>query len=272
MKISVASSVFVNYSIQDAIRLAAEAGLDGVDIWGGRPHVYRHDFSPSELRALRKQVEDLGLQIPSFMPAFFRYPHSLSSPNAIVRQDSLDYMRQCLDNALELGAQILLVIPGRCLNGQDRSEARRWMGESVHKICAFAEASGIKLGLEPANIAVTDLVNTAREALQVITELDCHNLGVVLDSGHVNLSAETPEEAVRLLGPRLFEVHFNDNDGKRQQNLIPGFGTIDFAEWIRLLNQASYRGYLSNELAWDYALDPLPAVKQSTDFVRGLVN
>jgi fructoselysine 3-epimerase len=271
MKLSVASSIFVNYSIQDAIRLAAEAGYDGVDIWGGRPHVYRKDFSPLELRALRKQVEECGLQVPSFMPAFFRYPHSLSSPNEIVRQDSLDYMRNCLDNALELGAQVLLVIPGRSLHGQDVQEARRWLLDSLHTICSYTESADIKLGLEPANMAVTDLVNTSQDAKQIISELGYANLGVVLDSGHVNLGTETPKEAIQLLGSRLFQVHINDNDGRRQQNLIPGLGTIYFEEWIRLLNKEGYTGYLSIELAWDYALDPLPAVKEAFDWVKELI-
>lgn len=271
MRLSVASSVFVNYTIQDAIRLAAEAGYNGIDIWGGRPHVYRQDFNPLELRELRKQLEEYGLQVPSFMPAFFRYPHSLSSPNAIVRQDSLDYMRQCLVNALELGAQILLVIPGRSLYGQGKFEAQRWLLDSLYTICSYAEAVNIKLGLEPANKAVTDLVNTAQDAMQIISEIGYANLGVVLDSGHVNLSDETPREAIQILGSRLYQVHINDNDGKRQQNLIPGLGTINFEEWITLLKKAGYKGYLSTELAWDYSLDPLQAIRQSIDWIKEFI-
>ena len=37
MKLGIASSVFVNYSIENTIDLVAAAGYDGVDIWGGRP-------------------------------------------------------------------------------------------------------------------------------------------------------------------------------------------------------------------------------------------
>jgi sugar phosphate isomerase/epimerase len=114
-------------------------------------------------------------------------------------------------------------------------------------------------------MAVTDLVNTAQDAMQIVSELGYANLGVVLDSGHVNLSPETPKEAIQILGSRLFQVHINDNDGKRQQNLIPGFGTINFKEWITLLRKAGYTGYLSAELAWDYSLDPISAVKESID-------
>ena len=81
MRISTATSVLYQYAIQDAIELVARIGFDGVDIWGGRPHVYRQDLSEPELVNLRRLIEDRGLTVVSFMPAFYRYPHSLSNPS-----------------------------------------------------------------------------------------------------------------------------------------------------------------------------------------------
>jgi fructoselysine 3-epimerase len=271
MKFSIASSVFVNYAIQDAISLAARAGFDGLDIWGGRPHVYRRDFSPVELKELKARLEDSGLEVASFMPAFFRYPHSLSSPNEVVRQDSLGYMYQCMDNAVALGAGILLVVPGRSLSGQDLEDAHGRLVDSIAAVCRYARQYDIRLGIEPANKGVTDLVNTAGDALKIIEALGDPNLGAVLDTGHIHLSEETPEQAVRVLGPRLLQVHVNDNDGKRQQNLIPGEGTFDFPGFLDVLAVAGYAGFLSAELAWDYSLDPFPAVAESLKRMREMV-
>jgi protein FrlC len=271
MKLSVASSVFVHYPIQDTIARVAGAGYDGIDIWGGRPHVYRQDFSAAELASLRRQIEASGLEPVSLMPAFFRYPHSLSSPNEVVRQDSLDYMRQCLDNAVALGAQILLIVPGHSLFGQSLADARQRLLDSIDSICRYAQQYEIRLGIEPANQAVTDLVNTAGDARRIIAEFDDPNLGVVLDTGHIHLSGETPEQAVDILGPLLWQVHVNDNDGRRQQNLVPGEGTFDFGGFLKKLRAVNYEGYLSAELAWDYTLDPLPAVQRSQERMRHLL-
>ena len=272
MKLSTASSVFVNYSMQDTISLIAEAGFEGIDVWGGRPHVYRQDFSQAELEVIRAQIEDHGLTAVSFMPAFFRYPHSLSNPNEVIRQDSLDYMRQCMDNAVALEAEILLIVPGRSLFGQDLADARQRLLDSIDSICRYAQQYEIRLGIEPANKKVTDLVNTAEHAKRIIQELGYANLGVVIDSGHIHLSDETPEQAVKTLGSLLLQVHVNDNDGLHQQNLIPGDGTFEFESFLRILAEAGYDGFLSLELAWDYSLEPLPAVKKSVERVREMVD
>jgi len=263
MKLSVASSVFVNYSLPDAIRLVAQAGYEGIDIWGGRPHVYRKDIKPEELAEIRSLIRRSGLEPVSLMPAFFRYPHSLSSPNETVREDSLEYMYECLESAVALGAKILLIVPGRSLHGQSREEAWKWMVEGIARICERARQYDVRLGIEPANAAVTDLVNTAGDALAIIDELGYENLGIVLDSGHIHLSAERPEEAIRNACTLLLQVHVNDNDGSRQQNLIPGDGTFDFSSFTSLLKRSGFAGYLTIELAWDYSLDPFPPVLES---------
>lgn len=271
MKLSVASSVFVNYSIEATISLAAEAGYEGIDIWGGRPHVYRKDFSPSELEVIRELMKDCGLEPVSFLPAFYRYPHSLSSPNDIIRQDSLEYMRQCMENTIALGAKILLIVPGHSLFGQDLKDARQRLIDSIDSICRYSQQYEIQLGIEPANTAVTDLVNTAGDAMRIVQELSYPNLGVVVDTGHIHLSDETPEQVVKILGPLLLQVHVNDNDGRRQQNLIPGEGTFDLKGFLNVLREANYRGFLTTELGWDYTLDPLPAVRLSAERVRRLL-
>ena len=272
MKLSIASSVFVNYSIQDTISLVAVAGSEGIDIWGGRPHIYRRDFSPSELEVVRAQITDNGLKTASFMPAFFRYPHSLSSPNEVVRQDSLAYMHECMDNAVALGAKILLIVPGHSLFRQDLTDARQRMIDSIDSVCRYSQQYEIRLAIEPANKAVTDLANTSEDAKRIIQELGYPNLGVVIDTGHIHLSDEKPERAVEILGPLLLQVHVNDNDARRQQNLIPGEGTFEFEGFLKVLAGAGFHGFLTVELAWDYSLDPFPAVQESMERLRRLIS
>lgn len=271
MKLSAASSVLVNYSIYDTILHVAKAGYDGIDIWAGRPHVYRRDFTQSELGRLRQLLDENNLIVASLMPAFFRYPHSLSSPNEVVRQDSLDYMRQCVDNAVTLGAKTVLVVPGRSLYGQGVENAREKMIDSIDTICRYSTQYDIRLGIEPANPMVSDLVNTSRDAVNIIDELGYSNLGVVLDTGHLNLTGESPEEAVKELGSLLLQFHIDDNDGHRQQNLIPGEGTFDFERLIQVLYATGFDGFLSVELAWDYTLNPVPAVEEAAKRIRALL-
>jgi sugar phosphate isomerase/epimerase len=83
-----------------------------------------------ELRHLLQLIDENGLTVSSFLPAFYRYPYSLSSPNDIVRQDSVQYMKECMDNAVELGSPILLIVPGRTLYGQDLEDGLKRLADS----------------------------------------------------------------------------------------------------------------------------------------------
>jgi sugar phosphate isomerase/epimerase len=138
-------------------------------------------------------------------------------------------------------------------------------------VCQHALQYDIKLGVEPANRFVTDLVVTAVDALRVIEEPGYANLGVVLDTGHMNLGRETTREAVELLGDHLLQLHVNDNDGTQQQNLVPGEGTFNFRELIDALYQIDFDGVLSAELGYHYTLEPDPAVQLTAQRLRRML-
>jgi protein FrlC len=269
MKLGTATSVLYQYAIQDAVSVAARSGYEGVDIWGGRPHVYRQDLSVAELEGLRRHIEELGLVVPSFMPAFYRYPHSLSNPNPKVRDDSVEYMRQCIDNAAVLGAGIVLVVPDHSLHGQTREDSLSRMIESIDVLAQYATRYDLWLGIEVLYYDETDLVNSTDDALGIIDQLGHSNIGVVLDTGTLNLSKELPADILAKLGDLLLQVHVNDNKGgHEQQNLIPGEGTYDFASLIRVLKDNDYTGFLSAELSKGYAGDPEPALRTTAERLR----
>ena len=159
MKLGTATSVLYLYAIEDAIPIISKIGFDGVDIWGGRPHVYRQDLSVAELKDLRQIIEDHGLIVSSFMPAFYRYPHSLSNPNPKIREDSIEYMRQCIDNAAVLGAKIVLVVPDLSIYGQTREETLKRMIDSIGVVAQYASRYDLKLGVEILYYDETDYLN-----------------------------------------------------------------------------------------------------------------
>lgn len=270
MKLGTATSVLYQYALQDAVPLIARAGYDGVDLWGGRPHVYRQDLSVEELHDLRRLIGDHGLSIASLMPAFYRYPHSLSNPNPKVRQDSIDYMRQCIDNAAVLGAGIVLVVPDHSIYGQKREDSLGRMIESLDVVAQYAAQYDLMLGVEILYYDETDFVNSADDALYIIQQLGHNNIGAVLDTGTLNLSKESIADIFAKLKNLMLQIHVNDNDGgHKQQNLIPGEGSYDFAGLISFLKQSGYQGFLSAELSKEYADNPEAALRTTAERLRG---
>lgn len=270
MKLGTATSVLFQYALPDAVPLIARAGYDGLDIWGGRSHAYRDDLSTSELKELQQQIAGEGLEVASFMPAFYRYPHSLSSPNSRILADSIDYMRKCLDNAAVLGAPVVLVVPDQSLFGQEREDSLARFIDSIDAVAAYAaQYESIRLGIEILYYDETDFVNSADDALYIMDQLNHENLGVVLDTGTLNLSKEDPAEMFAKLGSRVLQIHASDNHGaEHQENLIPGEGNYDFKELGRVLKEVGYDGFVSAELSKHYARDPEPALTTTAERLR----
>jgi len=263
MKISTATSVFVNYLLPEAIAAIAQVGFEGIDIWCGRPHLYRSDHPPQVMMQLRQQLAVYELTPVSLMPAFFRYPYSLSSPVDAIRQDSIQYVIETIENAIAVGCNQVLIVPSHSLQGQTTEEARRLYHDSLASICLAAEEGNVTLGLEIVYPGLSDYMCSSQDALAAIGELRSPCLRVVIDTGHLNLSGEDTERVIQNLGDHLLQVHVNDNDGKQQQNAIPGEGTYDFQHLIRLLRTVGYEGFLSLELGWNYSFDPIPSVSDA---------
>ncbi|HEX9115176.1 MAG TPA: sugar phosphate isomerase/epimerase family protein [Anaerolineae bacterium] len=271
MKTSCSAFVYLNFSLAEALRHIAAAGFDGVDFWGGRPHAYRRDLDDGELRELCRVLGETGLGVASFIPAQFRYPTSLCSANDKIRADSVAYIKDSVVTAAELSAPIVSVCPGHTLHGQTITDGWARLSDSLDQICEFADRHGIRIAMEPADRYETDLMQTTAEALRMCRELGHANLGVVLDNGHAHAVGEPAEAAVAALGDRLFHVHVDDNNGLRDQHLIPGDGTFDFPPFFAGLAAAGYAGYLCAELSWDYTVDPDAAATLTARRLRDLL-
>jgi protein FrlC len=112
---------------------------------------------------------------------------------------------------------------------------------------------------------------TTVDAMRMINELGYANLGILLDTGHTHIVGESAIKAVHAIGDRLFHVHVDDNNGLRDEHLIPGEGSFNFEGFIDALQDIGYDGYLSAELSWDYTIDPDPAVQLTAQRLHQLL-
>jgi sugar phosphate isomerase/epimerase len=86
--------------------------------------------------------------------------------------------------------------------------------------------------------------------------LESDRFGILIDIGHFNESVHkygyykgvNPEEHFAQLPLRLLEVHLSDNNGKEDQHLPLGMGTIDFASVARGLRKIGFDGLSTIEI------------------------
>ena len=271
MRISLSSFIYFNYPLTEAIRRTAAAGYAGIDIWGGRPHAYRRDLSKAETEELRALMGRLDLAVASFIPAQFRYPTCLCSGNDTIWRDSVAYISDSIETAASLGAPLVSVCPGHSLYGQSLEDAWERLGRGLLAICELAGARNMRVALEPADRYETDLMATTIDALRMIDELGCDNLGVLLDTGHAQVVGESAVDAIESLGDRLYHIHIDDNRRARDQHLVPGEGDFDFDAFVAALRTADYQGFLCAELSWDYTVDPDDAARATATYMHSLL-
>jgi len=262
MKFSQSSFVYFNYPLQEAIRRLHQHGYQGIEVWGGRPHAYRRDLD-DELDEIAALLDRLEMAVPNFIPAQFRYPSILCSPNEAVRRDSVHYIQDAIDAAGRLGAPYVSLCPGMTLFGQDLEQGWAQLRRSFTELLDYTAGTDVVLLIEPAHKAESTLILTVEDGQRMIEEIGSERMGILLDTGHAHLNGEDLAKVVAGLKGVPLHIHIDDNHGQGDAHLIPGEGNIDFAPFVQALLEIDYQGFVSAELGFQYTLDPDPAVEET---------
>ena len=243
MKISISTFLYFNYTLEEAVKRIAKCGYQGIEIWGGRPHAYRNDLTKDEIINLRALMERLELEISAFIPAQFRYPTSICSPNEKIRIDSVNYLKDSIVTSLKLGCQKVSICPGHTLFGQGYENGMNQLRASIRELHHFAHTKDVTLLIEPAHRFESDLILTIKDGVNLITELGLENLGIALDTGHCHVNKESLVECVSLLQDIPYHIHIDDNHGTSDDHKIPGEGNIDFLPFFRELKNMAMMAF-----------------------------
>lgn len=97
-------------------------------------------------------------------------------------------------------------------------------------------------------------------------------MGLCIDIGHTVRTGTDVVQAVLDAGPRLHDMHVKDlRDLKvRESQVIVGEGAIPIPQIFRALAAINFPGYVNLEYEID-ADDPLPGMKQSFAYMRGVI-
>jgi D-psicose/D-tagatose/L-ribulose 3-epimerase len=169
----------------------------------------------------------------------------LSHDDPAVRRTGIDYVKRCIELAAEIGAPHFAgplysaVGKTRMLTPEEREQQRVLAVESIKEVAEHAAEHGIRLGVEPLNRFETDLVNTAEQALELCDRVGAGNVGVLLDTFHMNIDEKSIGDTVRLVGDRLIQVHTCENDRG-----TPGSGHFPWGDLFEALAETGFDGPL----------------------------
>jgi sugar phosphate isomerase/epimerase len=121
---------------------------------------------------------------------------------------------------------------------------RQWdaMVETFRFMARQARKAGLKFCVEPR---VGEMLSNTDAILRMMDHVGDDNFGAVLDTAHLNAQKEILALSVEKLGKRIFFVHAADNDGRVNDHVAAGRGTVDWDGVFQGLKKHKFSGYLA---------------------------
>ena len=252
------SSLPSNLSIGERFALAAEAGLDGLQIPSFK--------SQAEAEAAGQAAADNGLQVSSVMGGtHWKLP--LSSTNEEVRVSGVEGIRHALRVAKWAETDCVLVVPGVVDEDTSYQAAYELAGKSIRELVPLAEELGVIMALE--NVWNKFLLSPL-ETRDFIDGFDSPMVQAYFDVGNILLYGY-PHHWVEALGKRIARVHIKDFNTTSRQFVAVLSGDVDFPRVINSLRGVGYDGWLTSELA-PYSQFPKLFVHETAAHLQAIID
>ena len=219
--------------------LFAHAGELGCDVL----EICIEDPSLVTTAAVHAASESSGVAVS--VCGAFGPERDVSHDDPALRRAGIDYVRGCVDVAAAVGsphvAGPMYSATGktRLLSPSERERQRGWAVESLAEVAEYAAGRDVRLAIEPLNRFETDLVNTVEQGLDLCERIGGANVGLLLDTFHMNIEERSLSDAIRLAGGRVFHFHACENDRG-----APGSGHIDWDGVLAALADIDYPGQI----------------------------
>ena len=243
--------------IENIIKIA-RLGYDGVELAVRNPE----QLNVHEIQNL---LTDYKLHVPAIGTGqlFGEEGLSLTSTDERIRQTAIERLKSHIELAAQLNA---IIIIGLVRGKIERSieESLELFKTSLLELLQYGEQFKVNFAIEPINRYETNLINTVKEGLEFVEKIGKNNLGLLLDTFHMNIEEPSITESIKLVNKKLFHFHVADSN-----RWYPGAGHIDFKQILSALETINYDGYLSAEIL--PLPDPETSAQQTISNIKALI-
>ncbi|QDT96120.1 sugar phosphate isomerase/epimerase family protein [Gimesia aquarii] len=248
----------------DKIRITAEAGYGGIELWFDEVEAFISEGG--DLESISQAIQDTGLAIPTMI--------MLRDWWSATPEEYAQVFDRCLERiklAARLGAEYVIACPHREKPDYDLGAQRYRELLEV----------GITAGAKPAVefLGFVEDVTTIEDALQIVEKSEHPQATLVLDPFHVFRGGGSIETLAKLKPEQIAISHFNDavdtiprETQMDPDRVLPGDGHLDLSHYCRLLKQIGYQSWLSLELFREdlWQQDPLEVAKLGLERMQSL--
>jgi sugar phosphate isomerase/epimerase len=248
-----------NHRFDDALRLIADSGYDGVALT--LDHHHFDPFAPDLERrteVLAGQLERLGLDLVVETGARFlldprmKHEPTLITPSAAGRAHRLDFLRRAVDISATCRGEAVSFWAGVPQPGVDPHQAWDWLVEGVARLSDYAASRDVVVAVEPEPGMRVETVDDWLRLRHDVMALGAAPIRIALDVGHLMVTQERdPARAVYEFAPLLGTLALEDMKRGVHEHLPFGEGDMDLPSVLQALQDIHYERLVCVELSRD---------------------
>ena len=259
-KLSMWTSFFIDLSPEAALRELSEAGFHYAELSDEHSKALLDRGDPDDAGAeFRRSCDDAGVAVTQ---GHLWLTVDIAPAGEPARRQAIDGLKQWLDLYLAIGIWAAVLHPG----GDRHQDPAARLGEQLRSLAELTE-----------HVRGTDLViclencSSGNALKPLLDQTQPTEVGVCLDTGHLNLAREGQGDFIRSCGPRLSALHLAENDGSGDQHNLPYArgGCVPWAEIADALAQTRYGGLLNFEVPGENRC-PIPVRRMKLAYLKDL--
>jgi len=245
MKIAYGTYATPMMPLEEALRMIADIGYDGVELCvSPRHNIMPEDLDSAQRRQLKRMLQELNLGVPSlFMLG------SVLTEDEEAHKKRLDLTRQVMELArdLDIGEPPVIStgIGGRTAMWETH---RRLLVQLLEDYAELASDEGFILAVEPH---VNAMVDRSERAIWLMETLNNPLIRLHFDIVHLYLAREPIAETVHKLVPYTAHTHVTDARILEDRfELVPlGQGELDCVEYVKAMYEAGWTDFITVEVS-----------------------
>jgi sugar phosphate isomerase/epimerase len=254
-----------DWELDRIIDICHKTGYEGIEFLQdfGQRHGLEANASDQHVLDVRAKMEQAKL-ITSSLTSCCHF----HDPDAADRQRNIDQVKRVIDQAVAIGCDHVRVLGDRVPEDPaGRESVLNQVAAALHELGGYAQPKGVTVSIE-AHGSFTDPLY----AVRVVREAALPNVGIVFNSQwrvgdgpgwRLPADASSITPLYELLGPYLTSVHTHEMEPPH----LWGY----YQEFFRLLVRDGYKGYVSNECAYQ-GPDPEKVLRMYTTLFQAFTS
>lgn len=266
MKIGICNEMFENWNIEKIFNFLKETGYQGLEIAPFTLGNSVDEIEKSTIEKIRDLSKKTGIEIIGTHWLLVKPEGlSVSTKDKNLREKTSDYLVKLVNFTAEIGGEIMVFGSPKQRNiGEEQTyqEVKKNFIECLLKPLEVAKEKNVYICIEPLTEKETNFINTGKQAIEIIEEVNHPNLKLHLDVKAMCGERRPIPEIIKEGEKYLKHFHIND------ENLLgPGFGKVDYEPIIAALKEIGYDGWLSVEV-FDFSPGPEVIAKKSIAYIK----